>query len=279
MHSQSTESIVTVTDCIQGMRKMEDSSVDVVVTSPPYNIGKDYATYLDRLEQAAYLDWCVKWASEVSRVLKEDGSFFLNLGSSPRNPTVPHELLFRLLQTGGGGQNGPFVLQNTIHWIKSITVTDKSGATTSRGHFKPINSKRYITDCHEYVFHLTKKGQTPIDRLAVGVEYQDKSNIARWGHTKGKDRRCRGNTWFIPYETITSRKKDRDHPATFPVQLPEWCIRLHGEPQSRTVMDPFLGLGSTWLAALRCKVERFYGFDIDPYYVKLASESAKHCDP
>lgn len=266
-----TQSIVEVGDCLAGMRSLKASSVDVVVTSPPYNLGKDYATYLDRRGQDEYLAWCVEWASEVARVLKPEGSFFLNLGGSPRNPTIPHELLFRILQKSHGGSGGPFMLQNTIHWIKSITITH-DGKGISKGHFKPINSQRYITDCHEYIFHLTKTGATKLDRLAVGVEYQDKSNITRWGHTKGRDRRCRGNTWFIPYETITSRKRDRDHPATFPVQLPEWCILLHGNPEKLTVMDPFLGLGSSWVAAVQCNVAKFYGFDIDSYYVELARE-------
>lgn len=263
---------VKVMDCVQGMAEMPDESVDVVVTSPPYNIGKDYATYMDSRSQDEYLEWCDKWAAQIARVLKPTGSFFLNLGSSPKNPTVPHNLLFRLLQKEHGGRGGQFRLQNTIHWIKSLTIT-KKGKPESFGHFKPINSKRFITDCHEYIFHLTKSGDTHIDRLAVGVPYQDKSNIGRWGHTGGKDLRCRGNVWFIPYRTITSRKKDRDHPATFPVQLPEWCIKLHGNPKKLVVMDPFLGLGHSWIAARQCKVKKFYGFDIDEYYVGLATQS------
>ena len=91
-----------------------------------------------------------------------------------------------------------FVLQNTFHWIKSITVETRDGEQISVGHFKPINSQRFVTDCHEFVFHLTKAGETPMDRLAVGVAYADKSNIARRGHTNGRDRRCRGDTRFIP---------------------------------------------------------------------------------
>ena len=79
-----------------------------------------------------------------------------------------------------------FVLQNTIHWIKSITIDESDGSSISRGHFKPISSPRFLNDCHEYVFHLTPTGRTPIDRLALGVPYADKSNIARWGHTGGK---------------------------------------------------------------------------------------------
>ena len=77
----------------------------------------------------------------------------------------------------------------------------------SRGHFKPINSPRFLNDCHEYIFHFTPRGRTIIDRLALGVPYADKSNIARWSHTRGRDRRCRGNTWFIPYETIHASRE------------------------------------------------------------------------
>ncbi len=95
------------------------------------------------------------------------------------------------------------------------------------GHYKPINSARFVNDCHEFVFHFTPDGRTPLDRRAIGVRYQDESNIARW-QTGGTNRRCRGNTWFIPYETIQSRDKDRPHPATFPPRLADYCLRLHG---------------------------------------------------
>ena len=83
------------------------------------------------------------------------------------------------------------------------------------------------------------------------MPYQDKSNIARWGHTGGADLRCRGNNWFIPYETINSRDKDRPHPATFPVALVEQCIRLHGKGAATRLLDPFLGIGTSAIAAHR----------------------------
>ena len=151
-----------------------------------------------------------------------------------------------------------------------ISIEDGAGLTTSRGHFKPISSPRYLNDCHEYVFHLTPEGKTPIDRLALGVPYADKSNIARWGHTRGKDRRCRGNTWFVPYETIQRRAKERPHPATFPVQLAEWCIKLHGITRIETMLDPFLGIGNSAVAAKRCGVNHFIGFEIDEEYLSEA---------
>lgn len=251
-------------DCIAGMADLPEDLVDVVVTSPPYNLDIDYATYRDDASREDYLAWSVRWATEVRRVLKPEGSFFLNVGASPANPLLPHQIILALQPL--------FRLQNTIHWIKSVTVQPRRAPEVSVGHFKPINSRRYITDCHEYVFHLTQKGDVPIDRLAVGVAYADKSNITRWAHTRGvkRDRRCRGNNWFIPYETIQHRDRQRPHPATFPTKLAEWCYNLHGLRDGLVAMDPFLGIGHAASAAATCGLERFIGFEIDSGYLDEA---------
>jgi site-specific DNA-methyltransferase (adenine-specific) len=265
-------------DCIAGMSRLAEESVDLVVTSPPYNLGISYGKYSDRQDRRSYLGWCGELAGQVRRVLRPDGSFFLNIGAAPSNPMLPHEIVMTLREF--------FVLQNTIHWIKSIAIDDhcsrcpagdarashREAATAIRsfGHFKPINSPRFLNDCHEYVFHFTKSGQVELNRLALGVPYQDKSNIARWSHTRGKDLRCRGNTWFVPYETIQSREKERPHPATFPVQLAEWCIKLHGASRVRSMLDPFLGIGNSAVAAQGCGVKKFIGFEIDGAYLAEA---------
>ncbi len=215
-----TEFDLRLGDCVAGMAELAPGSIDLVVTSPPYNLGIRYGKYVDSGGREAYLDWCEEWAGQIKRLLQPDGSFFLNVGAAPSNPMFPHELVLRLRKF--------FVLQNTIHWVKSIALPNDEGREISRGHFKPINSPRFLNDCHEYVFHLTPNGKTPLDRLALGVPYADKSNIARWGHTEGRDLRCRGNTWFVPYETIQRRAKERPHPATFPVQL---ATQLHPAPR------------------------------------------------
>jgi site-specific DNA-methyltransferase (adenine-specific) len=294
-------------DCVKGMSRLPGEHVDLVVTSPPYNLGVDYKKYSDRQDRQSYLRWCREWAEEVRRILKPRGSFFLNIGSAPSNPMLPHEIVIELTSVSGG-----FVLQNTIHWIKSIAIDETRGQTghadphliplsappsrdpgadqpsqsygsasakrqvrarvnaTTHGHFKPISSRRFLNDCHESIFHFTKTGRVEIDRLALGVPYQDKSNISRWRHTRGSDLRCRGNTWFIPYETIQSRAKERPHPATFPVQLAEWCIKLHGISRVHTMLDPFLGIGNSAIAAQRCGVKEFIGFEIDETYLAEA---------
>ena len=252
-------------NCIEGMSRLGDESVDLVVTSPPYNLGISYGKYFDRQDRQSYLRWCREWTAQILRVLKPSGSFFLNIGSAPSNPMLPHEITIELTSAPGG-----FVLQNTIHWIKAVTIEDGKAEVRSFGHFKPITSKRFLNDCHEYIFHFTKSGRVEIDRLALGVPYQDKTNIARWTHTRGRDKRCRGNTWFVPYETIQNRQRERPHPATFPVQLAEWCIKLHGASRVRTMLDPFLGIGNSAVAAQRCGVKKFTGFEIDEAYLAEA---------
>jgi site-specific DNA-methyltransferase (adenine-specific) len=254
-------------DCIEGMSRLRTESIDLVVTSPPYNLGIGYRQYADRQDRQSYLKWCAKWAAQIRRILRSNGSFFLNVGSAPSNPMLPHQIVIEMTSASGG-----FLLQNTIHWIKSIAVEDRKSDLKSHGHFKPINSKRFLNDCHEYIFHFTKSGRVEINRLALGVPYRDKSKIARWSHTRGSDLRCRGNTWFVPYETIQSREKERPHPATFPVQLAKWCIKLHGVNRIETMLDPFLGIGNSAVAAQQCSVKTFIGFEIDEAYLAEAKQ-------
>ncbi len=260
-------------DCIKGMAQLlPPESVDVVVTSPPYNLGIDYRSYDDRISRSEYLDWTVAWTAEVRRVLAPSGSFFLNVGSKPTDPWVPFEVADALRES--------FVLQNTIHWVKSIAISksdvgDYPGieGDIAVGHYKPINSPRFLNDCHEYIFHFTRSGNVPLDRTAVGVPYQDKSNIARWTAKRSdlSDLRCRGNTWFIPYKTITRAKDERPHPATFPPRLPQMCIKLHGLDRCNLVLDPFSGLGNTAIACADLQMA-FIGFEIDPFYFSKSIE-------
>lgn len=257
-------------DCITGMNRMNAGTVDVIVTSPPYNIGKLYTTYDDTVPRNGYLTWMNDVAAAAARVLSADGSLYLNVGGSLKDPWIPMDVAMEFRKSG-------FILQNMIHWIKSIALPKEDMGRfynagipengIAVGHYKPINSRRYHNDCHEFIFHFTKTGGVPIDRLANGVPYQDKSNVRRWVQKK-QDIRDRGNTWFIPYETI---REERPHPATFPIQLPVMCIRDHGIDRCRLVMDPFMGIGSTALAAVRLGIP-FVGFEIDEGYIRIAGE-------
>jgi site-specific DNA-methyltransferase (adenine-specific) len=264
-------------DAIEGLpRRIPRAGADVVVTSPPYNLGAPYGRYSDRRPRDEYVRWIGDLARSVDRVLADDGSFFLNVGGRPKDPWLPWDVARAV------GER--FELQNVIHWIKSIAIGREAAGRAAGldrdlalGHYKPLVSRRYVHGAHEYVFHFSRRGDVPIDRLAVGVPFQDKSNIGRW-QSAGADLRCRGNTWFLPYATIQERSRDRPHPATFPPELPEWCVRLHGIGRVGRVADPFVGIGSTAVAAARLGVSAD-GFDLDRDYLTVAAERVRALAP
>jgi site-specific DNA-methyltransferase (adenine-specific) len=127
-----------------------------------------------------------------------------------------------------------------------------------------------LNSCYEFIFHFTKKGDIQLDKLAIGVHYQDKSNIMRW-KSHNKDKRDGGNIWLMPYETIQSKSERGYHPSPFPVQLPERCIKLHGlaAKDDFVVLDPFCGIGSTAVACKRLGLS-FIGFDREKSYLDEA---------
>ena len=176
-------------------------------------------------------------------MLEPDGSFFLNISGSSSRPWLPFELIVRLRPL--------FVLQNHITWIKSIATEGDAV-----GHFKPIGGTRFLHHAHEHIFHLTLTGDVKLDRLAIGVPFKDKSNIARRGHAR--DLRCRGNTWFIPYETVQSKRAEVPpsrhvpggpaalvHPAARPAPTPSCWIRswAPGPRWSRRARRAARGIG------------------------------------
>jgi len=234
------------------------------VTSPPYNLGQPYRVYRDRRPRDDYLAWIGSLGRAVRHALSPDGSFFLNIGGPPSDPWLPFDVA-RAVADG-------WHLQNVIHWIKSI-VLDRSVTGLDRdlavGHYRPVGSRRYLHGTQEYVFHFTRTGTVPLDRLAIGAPYAHPSNRARWKRS-AVDRRCRGNSWFLPYPTIQRRATERPHPATFPESLPEWCYRLHGLARLTTAADPFVGLGASAVAAARLGLG-FRGWDIDREYLTFAA--------
>jgi site-specific DNA-methyltransferase (adenine-specific) len=242
-------------DCLAHLRQMDDASVDVIVTSPPYNIGVAYETHKDDMPREAYLAWLHDVAVQLRRIMRPDASFFLNIGSTSKDPWIEADVGRVMRQT--------FCLQNHIVWVKAIAVNGKM-----IGHFKPVSSDRYLNRNSETIFHLTLRGDVKIDRLGVGVPFGDKSNIERIGHAH--DLHCAGNVWFISYDTVQSSTEKFQHPAGFPVELAERCIKLHGLRAGLAVLDPFLGSGTTLVAAQRLGCTGT-GIEVDEYYAKIAA--------
>jgi hypothetical protein len=153
-------------DCLDCLPALAQASVDVVVTSPPYNLGIKYRTYEDTVPRADYLQWTGRWVEAVARVVSADGSLFLNVGAKPKDPWVAMDIAQAV--------RPHLHLQNTIHWVKSIVI-DRNAAGDAAGllrdlavgHYKPINSQRFVNDCHEFIFQFTRSGEVPLDRTAI----------------------------------------------------------------------------------------------------------------
>lgn len=248
-----TQTII-VGDCLNHITELTNESIDIVVTSPPFNIGVNYNSYDDRRPREEYLQWLREVGTAILHVLKPGGSLFLNIGATNVSPWVSFDVanVFRDL----------FILQNHIIWVKSISIGDDTV-----GHFKPINSSRFLNHNHEAIFHFSKTGTVPIDRLAIGVPFKDKENITRRDHAQ--DKRCAGDIWFVPYDTVTSRTQKFDHPAGFPIELVKRCLRLHGVTEQSIVLDPFMGTGTTLVAAAQLGCHGV-GIELDAAYATRA---------
>jgi site-specific DNA-methyltransferase (adenine-specific) len=285
-----------LTDCILGLKQLDPESVDVIFTSPPYNLDIKYSTYQDNKPRESYLDWLDGVFLELKRVLKPDGHFWLNMGYSNQDPWIGMDVAQRARKY--------FVLQNNFIWAKSISIDGEQ-----IGHYKPINSQRYANPVWEHLYHFTIFGDIKCDKLAVGVPYVDKSNLDQSHRIKSriikkmgfknrkdfdlnstldqkqkmqqvfdtkiqrrgeiKDSHCPGNIWLVTYDTIFDRMIERgDHPAIFPIELVDRAIRFSNIKQG-LILDPFVGTGTTALAAKNLGLS-YLGFDIDEKYLEFA---------
>ncbi len=254
-------------DCLEKLSEIPDKSISVITTSPPYNIGLKYHKYEDRKPRDQYLEWIYDIFSELKRVLKDDGHIFLNMGYTNKDPWISMEVAIKLKEL--------LTLQNKITWVKSISIGEDKDDT--HGHFKPINSERYINVTNEDLYHFTKNDNIKINRKAVGVPYKWKCNLKnrKTGEIK-EDKRCKGNTWFIPYDTINSKKEKGYHPATFPEGLVEHCIKI-SDVKEGTILDPFIGSGTTVKVAKKMNDMDGGGYNLKGIGIDIDEEYINYC--
>ena len=202
-------------------------------------------------------------------MLRPDGSLFLNVGAKPSDPWTALDV--------AQAARSHLRLQNIIHWIKSIAIDATSAGAAAGltrdlavGHYKPINSDRFLNDCHEFIFHFTPHGRDRARSAGARRALSGSVEHRAAGAAAADGVRCRGNTWFIPYETIQRRDRDRPHPATFPVAA-AGAVPAAARPVAdrawRWTRSP--GLGSTAVACARLGVE-FIGAEIDETYLDEA---------
>lgn len=236
-------------DCIEGLKLLDDASVDVIVTSPPYWKGFEYEAYFNSYKQ--YLDWCTLWLKECKRVLKPNGTFYLNV----INDSEITIRAFEIMEIAT--REIMFKLHDTIIWY--------------RYNQQPANTNRQLTNQCEYIFML-RHSSANID-LHKEDAYNKNSHIFE---TKNL-----GNVWKIPfnsgkkYVSGFGRKetKSKFGHSGFPIELPETCILLSSN-EGDVVLDMFMGTGTTAVASVNTN-RKFIGFELSKEYCDNSKERVK----
>nr|WP_228043757.1 site-specific DNA-methyltransferase [Dolichospermum sp. LEGE 00246] len=262
------------------MKKLPNSLVQTVITSPPYYGQRDYCTEEQiGIEENPdeYISRLLEIFDEVKRVLKEDGTLWINLGDKYIDGSLaglPWKLALALKERG-------WILRSDIIWYKpnAMPSSVKNRPTTDHEYmFLFAKSSKYYYDADairepHVTFsenskmrggrnHLGKKGGTPEQGKNSG-----NSNLhnGRWDqafHPKGRNKRT---VWEVPLS------KFRDaHFAVFPEQLIEPCI-LAGSSEGGIVLDPFFGAGTVGLVSMK-KARKFIGIELNEDYCKIATK-------
>ncbi|MED3649967.1 site-specific DNA-methyltransferase [Heyndrickxia sporothermodurans] len=230
-------------DCIEGMRMLPDKSVDLIITSPPYNIGKSYET---KSPIEDYIEWSVDYLKEIYRILKPCGNFMLQIGqyvdSNTNNIPLTYLLFNSLMEIG-------FKIRQEIIWY-------------FRGG---MPARKKLTGQNEKIMWLYKGDDLPFfDLDAIRVkEWQafDKRN-----NPNGKNPT---DVWEFNRVAGNSREKT-SHPCQFPSVMIERIIKGWSTGDS-IVFDPFIGSGTTAVAAVRTG-RKFIGFEREQEYVEIANK-------
>jgi len=225
-------------DCLEGMKKISYNSIDLVLTSPPYNIGIDYGVYKDNLKWNDYLNWCNKWIRQVSRVLKSDGRFVLNVLTNINSNGIRQQPLIDF---------GNLIRENglKIHGIGFWTDVTRP-KYTSWGSWKSA-SMPYIYNPYE----------------AIIISYKNSwKKLNKGEDTISKENFIKGVSGVYNFGTA----RNEICPAVFPLELPLLFIELLTF-KNEIVLDPFMGSGTTAVVAKKLK-RNYIGFEINKKYYK-----------
>ncbi len=268
-------------DALEQLRTLESESVHVCVTSPPYYNLRNYETMgqIGREETPErYIEALVRVFREVRRVLRPDGTLWLNIGDTYMGKElmgIPWMLAFALRSDG-------WILRQDIIWHKSKCM--------------PESVRDRCTRCHEYVFLLSKSKCYYFDSAAIREPTAESTKVRlaqNIGQQAGSTRqpgktngpiKAAGNSQFRNKRdvwTLSTGNFRGAHFAVFPEKLAEPCI-LAGCPEDGIVLDPFTGSGTAGIVAKRLN-RNFIGIEINPVYCKLAADRIasfyrKECD-
>jgi len=234
-------------DCISGMSKLPDNCIDLVVTSPPYNLGVNYDTYNDWMEWPDYYDWCRLWLRQIYRILKPDGRFCLNHYLScgtAKHRSAPLMNLNAICEFEIG-----FRHHGTALWSESSTCKRHAWGSWISA------SAPYINSPHE----------------CINIFYKDHWKKDKKGESTITPKEFMEATlgiWHIPPE-----KRRNGCPAPFPPGLPRRCINLLTY-KGDLVLDPFMGSGTTALVAKETGRD-YIGYELSPAYYATSIERLK----
>ncbi|MEW6659043.1 MAG: site-specific DNA-methyltransferase [Thermodesulfobacteriota bacterium] len=227
------------------MAELPDNSVHLMVTSPPYNVGKDYDEDHTLEEYLAFLQRV--WR-EVHRVLVPGGRACVNIANLGRKPYLPiHSFIIQSLVELG------FLMRGEIIWNKAASA---AGSTAWGSWMSPANPT--LRDVHEYILVFSKGG------------FKRKNSTKRKATiTREEFLEYTKSIWTFP--AVSAHKVG--HPAPFPVELPLRLIQLYTY-EGEVVLDPFLGSGQAAIAALQGE-RQYVGYEIEPRYCRLAERKIK----
>ena len=228
------------------MEELPDNSIHLMVTSPPYNVGKEYDQNLSFTEYREFLKSVWK---EVYRVLVPGGRACINIANLGRKPYIPlHAFIIKDML------DIDFLMRGEIIWNKG------SSASPSTAWGSWLSAKNpTLRDVHEYILVFSKgtfKRENPKKREST-ISKEEFLEFTK-------------SLWTFP--AVSARKIG--HPAPFPEELPYRCIQLYTFKEE-VILDPFIGSGQTAIAAI--KTGRYYvGYEINEEYVKLAEKRIKN---
>lgn len=223
------------------MEELPDNSIHLMVTSPPYNVSKEYDEDLT-LEE--YIDLLKNVFKEVHRTLVGGGRVCVNIANVGRKPYIPfHSFIIQTMSEIG------FLMRGEVIWDKSAS----SGTSTAWGSWKSAANPT-LRDIHEYILIFSKQSFS----RKRGKKEDTISRDEFLEFTK--------SIWTFPTESA----KKVGHPAPFPIELPYRLIQLYTF-KGDVVLDPFIGSGTTAIAALRTG-RHFIGYDNKEEYVNLANK-------
>jgi len=225
----------------ENMDELPNNSAHLMITSPPYNVTKEYDNNLNLNE---YLELLHRVWKETYRILIPGGRACINVANLGRKPYIPlHSYIIEGMQEIG------FLMRGEIIWNKASSASPSTAWGTWLSAANPV-----LRDIHEYILIFSK--DTFSRKRKEKKDTIKKEEFLEW--TK--------SVWTFPAVSA----KQIGHPAPFPEELPHRLIHLYTFKED-IVLDPFVGSGTTCLAAIKDK-RNYVGYDIDPEYVKLSEK-------